>query len=72
MGQIFSNVIENCSCGSSSNDYSEEIQEMKTDIKIMKENHLHHIESDVNELKTDMKILNNEIGDIKLLLSKLT
>ncbi len=55
MGQVFSNVIENCNCGSQTED--NELQDIKLDIKMIKENHLHHIEKDISEMKMDIKII---------------
>ena len=72
MGQVFSSFIENCNCGSSDNTKHEQdkeinklhqsIREINRDIKVIKENHLHHIEQDINEMKTDIKLINNNIN----------
>jgi len=56
MGQIFSNFIENCNCGSS-NDKDDEIQQIKLDIYTIKNNHLYHIEKDMLEMKMDIKLI---------------
>jgi len=61
MGQIFSNIIENCNCGSSEN---KEIENIKQDINIIKNNHLHHIEKDVNDIKMDIKIIKDNINKL--------
>ncbi len=49
MGQMPINL--NCLKG------DDEIAEIKTDIKLIKENHLKHIEKDVAEIKTDIKLI---------------
>ena len=36
---------------------NDEIAEIKTDIKLIKENHLKHIEKDVADIKTDIKLI---------------
>ena len=56
MGNIFTNIIENCSCGSSANK-DDEIQQIKNDISTIKNNHLYHIEKDMFEMKMDIKII---------------
>lgn len=69
MGQVFSNIIENCNCGSQSNndkdeEQDKEISEIKRDIKIIKENHLFHIQQDISEMKTDIKIISNNVNSL--------
>ena len=76
MGQVFSNIIQNCNCGSSANNEKYEkdsvqdkeiirlhqsISEINIDIKIIKENHLHHMREDIIDIKTDVKIMSNNI-----------
>ncbi len=60
MGQVFSNFIENCNCGSSANQElinREEIVKIRQDLSTIKDNHLYHIEKDILEMKMDMKII---------------
>ena len=40
----------------------ESVSDMKADIKMIKENHLHHIQADITEIRTDIKILLLRIG----------
>ena len=77
MGQVFSNFIENCNCGSSANVKDEEIDkeinklhqsisEINREIKTIKENHLHHIEQSVAKIETDMTIMKDSNVDMKI------
>ena len=42
----------------------QEVQEIKTDIKIIKENHLAHIEKDVNRIDKKMEKMANRVWAI--------
>jgi hypothetical protein len=42
----------------------QEVQEIKTDIKIIKENHLAHIEKDVNRIDKKMEKMDNRVWAI--------
>lgn len=42
----------------------QEVQEIKTDIKIIKENHLAHIEKDVNRMDKKMEKMDNRVWAI--------
>lgn len=73
---LISSILKKCSCGFNQKEYEEEsiidklqdkdIQEVKQDIKIIKENHLHHIENDIRELKTDIKLINSALLRIEI------
>ena len=52
---IISSIIGLFKCNDNRND--EELNDIKADIKMIKENHLHHIEKDISEIKMDIKIL---------------
>ena len=55
MFNILSAIIGLFTCNGNKN--KEDIDEMKLDIRMIKENHLHHIERDINDMKTDIKII---------------
>ena len=58
MGNI--NPTLNCLKGNKDDKDAEQdktITEIKADIKMIKENHLKHIETDVAEIKTDIKLI---------------
>ena len=44
------------------NKNKEDIDDIKLDIRMIKENHLHHIEKDVAEIKMDIKIILSKLS----------
>jgi len=55
MINILTAIIGLFSCKDDRN--KEDIDEIKLDIRMIKENHLHHLEKDIAEIKTDIKII---------------
>lgn len=41
------------------------VQEVRNDVKTLKDNHLKHIESDMSEIKTDLKVMSVRIDNIE-------
>jgi len=56
-------LLGKCACSQKDNveDIENKIKDIKADIKMIKENHLFHIERDMNEMKMDIKILLSKI-----------
>ena len=69
MGNIFTSIIENCSCGTAANS-NDEIQHIKDAIHTIKNNHLAHIQNDMLEMRMDIKIIKEAILNIKIDLKK--
>ncbi len=70
MLEIISTILGlfTCNCGNE----NDELNDIKEDIRTIKENHLQHIEKDMSELKLDVRFIKENILDIKLLLNKLS
>ena len=41
------------------------VQEVRNDVKTLKDNHLKHIESDMSEMKTDIKVMSVRLDNIE-------
>ena len=66
-------IIGTCVCNTTNQEENiidkiqdKDIEEVKQDIRIIKENHLHHIEKDISELKTDVKLINSALLRIEI------
>ena len=41
------------------------VQEVRNDVKTLKDNHLKHIENDMSEMKTDIKVMSVRLDNIE-------
>lgn len=41
------------------------VQEVRNDVKTLKDNHLKHIENDMSEIKSDLKVMSIRIDNIE-------
>ena len=41
------------------------VQEVRNDVKTLKDNHLKHIESDMSEMKSDIKVMSVRLDNIE-------
>tara|TARA_Y100000361_G_scaffold128199_1_gene123005 strand:- start:175 stop:423 length:249 start_codon:yes stop_codon:yes gene_type:complete len=41
------------------------VQEVRNDVKTLKDNHLKHIETDMSEIKSDLKVMSIRIDNIE-------
>jgi predicted aspartyl protease len=41
------------------------VQEVRNDVKVLKDNHLKHIEADMGEVKTELKVMSLRIDKIE-------
>ena len=60
MISILTAILNMISCKDDRN--KEDIDEIKLDIRMIKENHLHHLEKDIAEIKMDIKIILSKLS----------